>query len=145
GPRPGLAATTAATTRRRRDGVVIGLMGAPRGWGADPASLAVYLNAWSTEIRAGAYEAGLFVTTAIPLANLSVDWLARWEPALPAPMMGFALTNNGTSPTMEMLAGQGTLLRVHKDRRGLTPRWLAMDPRALPPSPPSTPSSSMTP
>lgn len=95
--RHGSAAATVAKTLRIGDGGVIWLMTPPKRLRKDPAcfSLVRYLNSWSRAIRDGRYHSGLFLTTAIPLANPRFEWLARWDFAVATRRMGFA-----ASPSM---------------------------------------------
>jgi hypothetical protein len=136
GRQHGEAAVQAAQRLRLSRGVVIWLAGSPRTAVADPTSGMLYINAWSQAVMDGGFASGLLMTTATPLTNLRCDWLGRWDGAVPPPMLGFGLIRDSASEKQQLLAGQGDILRIQQDRRGRTPQWLALDPRAMPPSPP---------
>lgn len=51
-------------------------------------------------------------------------------------MLGFGLIRDEASEKASLLGGQGEVLRIQRDRRGTTPQWLTLVPRALPAAPP---------
>jgi hypothetical protein len=136
GQRHGEAAIEAAKRVGIPRGVVIWLAGVPRGFAADPSALTPYLNLWSQTISTAGFGTGLFLTATTPRNNLQFEWLCAWDPTVEPPMLGFALRRDPDSAQQAQLAGQGEILRILRDRRGLTPQWLSLDPRALPPASP---------
>ncbi|MEB3317623.1 MAG: glycoside hydrolase domain-containing protein [Cyanobacteriota bacterium] len=136
GRRHGEAAVQAAQALQIPTGVVIWLAGQPGAVAAHPSALIAYINRWSQAIDEAGYASGVLLTVTIPLINVRCEWLARWDAAVPTPMLGFGLERDRVSDQQPVLAGQGGILRVQQDRRGRTPQWLALDPRALRPTPP---------
>jgi hypothetical protein len=133
GRRHGQAAVEAGQGLRLPDGLVIWLSNVPGVVARDPAVLRGYLNLWCQSVVEAGYSSGLFLTGASPLSGLQFDWFCRWDPAASDPMLGFGLTREPASARLELLAGQGEILRIQQDRRGLSPPWLTLDPRARPP------------
>jgi hypothetical protein len=136
GRRHGQAAVDAAGRVAIPSGVVIWLAGVPQGLATDPAALTPYLNLWSQTISQAGFGTGLFLTATSPRNNLQFEWLCGWDPTVTPPMLGFGLRRHPASARQALVAGQGEILRTLRDRRGLTPPWLALDPRALPPTAP---------
>ncbi|MEB3260744.1 MAG: hypothetical protein VKP63_08980 [Cyanobacteriota bacterium] len=133
GQRHGLAAVLAAQRLGLCAGTVIWLAGVPRQTAADPGARGLYLSQWAQAVQGAGYTTGLLLSSATPLTNLTCDWLGQGDPAVPPPMLGFSLRRDPTAPKAQLLAGQGELVRLAADRRGRTPPWLTLDPRALPP------------
>jgi hypothetical protein len=136
GQRHGKAAVLAAQRLGISAGTVIWLAAVPRQTETDPGARGLYFSQWTQAVQGGGYATGLLLTSATPLTNLTCDWLGQGDPAVPPPMLGFSLRRDPTSPKAQRIAGQGEMVRIAADRRGSTPPWLTLDPRALPPAPP---------
>jgi hypothetical protein len=136
GQRHGEAAVDAAGRVGIPSGVVIWLAGVPQGLAADPAAPTAYLNRWAQTVSQAGFGTGLFLTATTPGNNLPFEWFCGWDPTVTPPMLGFGLQRDPASARQALVAGQGEILRTLRDRRGLTPPWLALDPRALPPTAP---------
>jgi hypothetical protein len=136
GQRHGTAAVVAAQRLGICAGTVIWLAGVPRQTAADPGARGLYLSQWARAVQGAGYRTGLLLSSDTPLTNLTCDFLGQGDPAVPPPMLGFSLRRDPTTPKAQLLAGQGELVRLAADRRGSTPPWLTLDPRALPPARP---------
>ena len=132
----GQVALQAAQRLQMGQGMVIWLAGYPANAPGDPESRMLYINSWSQAVGDGGFGSGLLLTRDTPLTNLRCDWLGGGDPSVFPPMLGFGLIRDTASEQRPLLAGQGEILRIQKDRRNSTPQWLALDPRALPPNPP---------
>jgi hypothetical protein len=132
----GEEASQAAEKLGMASGVVIWLSSFPEVIGANPAAVLPYLNLWSQTVKEAGFESGLFLTGTLPSSGLNYDWLCRADPTVSPPMLGYGLLLEAASVRPEPLVGLGATLRVQRDRRGLLPNWLALDPRALPPRSP---------
>lgn len=132
----GEEASQAAKSLEMASGVVIWLTSLPAVISADPAAVLPYLNLWSQTVSAAGFESGLFLIGTLPSSGLNYDWLCCSDPTVPLPMLGYGLSHEPASSQQEPLVGVREILRVQLDRRGLTPNWLALDPRAVPPRTP---------
>jgi hypothetical protein len=134
--RHGKAAGLAAQRWRMSPGTVIWLAAFPRQATVDPACRSAYFNRWAQAIQEAGFATGLLLTASAPPINLLCEWLGQGEATVPPPMLGYSLIQDPTSAKRQLLAGQGEVVRIQADRRGRTPPWLALDPRAFPPTPP---------
>jgi hypothetical protein len=95
-----------------------------------------YFQSWAAQVQSQGFGAGLFLAPTTPCRDLRFEWLCQAALDSPAMMLGFSLTLVDQGFPADLLQrGNAVGCRVLKNRSGLTPPWLTLDPRALPVAP----------
>ena len=120
----GQRAIKAARKLRLPPGVVIWLEGPPTMAEGERCSPLPFLEQWCQTIHAGGYASGIFLTSSIPIGDLSVEWLCHWIDSAPMSMMGYVLKAAQATSAMVEVGVPEKMVQIQANRSGLTPKWV---------------------